>query len=495
MVQTLNIANDKTPKWFKCLKRPVKEFPGTSLSVLQGVLPAELSGTLYCNGPAKFERAGIRANHWFDGDGAVLAVRFGAGQAQGTYRYVKTQGYVEEEEAGQFLYGGYNSSPITGPREPSKCKIKNTANSSILVLQDRILALWEGGRPYALDPVSLQTIGLDSMGGLEPELPEQMPPHAAVLEGGKSYSAHPKRDPITGNIYNFGVSLGADCKLFIYESDRTGQIQNQSQTLLGDIPFIHDFALAGPYLVFCISPVFLRDPIAILQGEKSYSDCLQWESEQGTRILIFDRETLEVVADRHVDPWYQWHFANGFVNADGLIQLSLCKHKDFATNQHLTEVTADQPDTVAHAVFWELLIDPQTGALKGDEVLAERDCEYPQINPEQLGQPHDRTYFSIRGQCSDPSGFLNGLACFNHNTGQLKETKLPDHYYPTEPIYVANPTQADAGWVVSVIYDGEHHASEVWIFDRDRLDAEPVCRLGLPSFVPIQFHGVWHPQS
>src|SRR5258705_5036439 len=50
---------------------------------LEGELPAELTGTLYRTGPALFSSHGDRYQHWFDGDGAVSAVRFAGGRAEG----------------------------------------------------------------------------------------------------------------------------------------------------------------------------------------------------------------------------------------------------------------------------------------------------------------------------------------------------------------------------------------------------------------------------
>ena len=56
--------------WAKALARPAAEFPLTQLSVKSGKIPEGLRGTLYRNGPARLERGGMNAGHWFDGDGA-----------------------------------------------------------------------------------------------------------------------------------------------------------------------------------------------------------------------------------------------------------------------------------------------------------------------------------------------------------------------------------------------------------------------------------------
>ncbi|MFM7511084.1 MAG: carotenoid oxygenase family protein, partial [Bacteroidota bacterium] len=82
--------------------------------MLAGHLPTDLRGTLYRNGPARFERGGTRADHWFDGDGAVLRVHFDGEKAVATYRYVRSAGFVEEEAADRCLYRGYGSLPPGG---------------------------------------------------------------------------------------------------------------------------------------------------------------------------------------------------------------------------------------------------------------------------------------------------------------------------------------------------------------------------------------------
>jgi len=47
------------------------------------------------------------------------------------------------------------------------------------------------------------------------------------------------------------------------------------------------------------------------------------------------------------------------------------------------------------------------------------------------------------------------------------------------------------GWILTEVFDGDSCSSEVWIFDADHLDAEPICRLALPSVIPFGFHGTW----
>ena len=84
------ITKPSTQAWGKAIASPAAEFPLTSLAILSGKIPENLRGTLYRNGPARLERGGMRMEHWFDGDGAIIAVHFTDAEATALYRYVQT---------------------------------------------------------------------------------------------------------------------------------------------------------------------------------------------------------------------------------------------------------------------------------------------------------------------------------------------------------------------------------------------------------------------
>ena len=149
--------------------------------------------------------------------------------------------------------------------------IKNVANTSVLALPDRLLA-GEGGLPTASICKLWKLTETDDLGS---------------LESGSSYSAHCKRDPITGNIFNFGITHGASTKLNLYKSDPTGKIVQQATVALDGPPMLHDFVFAGKYLIFFVPPVRLK-VLPVLAGISSFSDSLEWKPELGTQILVVD---------------------------------------------------------------------------------------------------------------------------------------------------------------------------------------------------------------
>jgi carotenoid cleavage dioxygenase-like enzyme len=459
--------------WAGGVIEPAKEFSLTQLSIICGKIPAGLRGTLYRNGPARLERGAVRAGHWFDGDGAILAVNFTDTGASAVYRYVQTTGYQEESVAGKYLYGNYGMT-APGPvwnqwRKP----VKNAANTSVLALPDKLLALWEGGKPYALDLQTLETWGEDDLGGLTTGLP---------------YSAHCKQDPHTKEIFNFGISVGLNGKLNVYKSDSTGKIIQKAAFVIDGLPLLHDFVLAGQYLVFFIPPVRLN-MLPVLLGTSNYSDSMKWQPELGTQILVIDRDTLSLVSRGETEPWYQWHFANGYVDSSGAVIVDVARYEDFQTNQYLKEVATGKTQTPAKSSLSRVSFNPQTAKVNSIEQLLNRHCEFPSVPAPNVGQVSRYTYMSSFCEGTDISQeLLNAIARFDHKTGTLTEAYPGENSYPSEPIPVAD-------WVLTVVYDGNSHRSEVWVYDSDRLDQDPVCQLQLPSVIPHSFHGTWKPMK
>ncbi|RCJ20068.1 hypothetical protein A6S26_04900 [Nostoc sp. ATCC 43529] len=463
--------------WAGAIAEPGKEFPLTQLPIISGKIPDGLRGTLYRNGPARLERGDQRMGHWFDGDGAILAVNFTDAGATAVYRYVQTTGYKEEAAAGKLLYGNYGmTAPGVFWNQWLK-PVKNAANTSVIALPDKLLALWEAGFPYALDLQTLETKGEDDLGG---------------LNKGLAYSAHYKRDPRTGEIFNFGITPGLNARLHLYKSDATGKIIQKAAYSLDGIPIVHDFALAGQYLVFCIPPVRLNF-FPVLLGS-NYSDALEWQPQLGTQILVFDRQTLSLVSRSEAEPWFQWHFVNGYLDANGLLIVDIARYEDFQVNQYFKEVPTGESHTAAQSTLTRIHLQPQTGKVTTIERIVDRHCELATVPQQNVGQASRYTYFcSFRKGTEIGKEILNAIARFDYQTETLVEANLKENLYNSEPLPVQDAQNPDLTWVISTIYDGNSHSSEVWVFDGDRLDEEPVCKLALPSVIPHGFHGTWNP--
>ncbi|MDJ0600227.1 MAG: carotenoid oxygenase family protein [Crocosphaera sp.] len=462
--------------WSQAIAKPAQEFPLKPLPILSGEIPDGLKGTLYRNGPGRLERGNQKVGHWFDGDGGILAVHLTKEGGEATYRYVQTEGYKKEAEANGFLYPNYGMT-VPGPfwKTWGK-KVKNAANTSVLALHTKLLALWEGGNPYALDLYNLETKRLDNLSNLKEKQP---------------FSAHPKIDPKTGNIYNFGISLGAKVTLHLYKSNSTGKVIQKSDYPLEGLRLVHDFVLAGSYLIFFVPPIRIKIlPTAL--GLCSLTDAMEWKPELGTDILIFDRDSLSFVSRAKADAWFQWHYSNGYVNQQGNIIIEFVRYADFATNQNLKEVATGNIKTPAKGTLWEIEIDPKTAKVIREEQLLDRGSDFPIVPSHQTGQNWRYTYLSVHRDKADLSKEIFGaIARYDRQLNKITVADMGDNRYPSEPIFVPHRPNSQQGWVLTVVYDGNTHRSELRIYDSEGLDNSPICRLGLPNVIPIGFHGTW----
>ena len=465
--------------WQKAIAEPSKEFAATPLKVISGKIPDSIRGTLYRNGPGRLSRGTQQVGHWFDGDGAILGINFTSEGATATYRYVQTEGYLAETKADKYIFPNYGMTAAGAFWNNLIKPVKNSANTSVLALEDRLLALWEGGTPYSLDLDSLETLGQDNL--------------SQTLT--TPFSAHPKVDASTGEIFNFGVTPGAKNTLHLYRCDRTGKVIQQNSLALSGLPLIHDFALAGDYLVFLISPVRV-DVLPVILGQKSYCDAMQWQPELGTQIWICDRHNLELVARSETDPWYQWHFSNGCLDEAGNLVIEFVRYEDFATNQFLREVATGETNTLAKGRLWQIILDPKTAKVLDSYPLTARHCEFPLPNPQLVGKPWLYTYLATHRDEVMDSGkmaqeLLTAIARYDRQTGAISLSDMGTDVYPSEPIYVSEGNNLDLGWLLSVVYNGKENSSEVRIYQSDRLEENPICCLALPEVVPHGFHGTW----
>ena len=151
-----------------------------------GELPRELNGTLYRNGPnPQFDSPGA---HWFVGDGMLHAFHLENGRASYRNRWVRTPKWQAEHDAGRALFGGFGRKLPDTPADITNDG--GVANTNIIFHGGRLLALEEGHMPTEIEPGTLNRVGYcDYKGGIA-----------------GPFTAHPKIDPVTGEMVFFGYN-------------------------------------------------------------------------------------------------------------------------------------------------------------------------------------------------------------------------------------------------------------------------------------------------
>lgn len=132
-------------------------------------------------------------------------------------------------------------------------QVRSTANTNIVYWNGKLLALKEDSPPYAMDPATLETLGLWDFDGQLPAL---------------TFTAHPKFDPITREMVCFGYEAKGDGTpdVCYYVIGNDGKFVETVWLTCPVVAMIHDFAVTENYV--CASfqlAIYLDKPFKLLK--------------------------------------------------------------------------------------------------------------------------------------------------------------------------------------------------------------------------------------
>lgn len=444
---------------------------------IDGQVPAGLRGTLYRNGSGRNDLGGQWFPHWFDGDGMISAIHFDDRGIHYRNRYVATKNYRDETRAGHIVHRGFGKMRPGGVLANAFRQPGNVSNTSVVMQGGRLLSLWEGGPPFALDPVTLDTRGPETFGGKV-----------------KAFSAHPKVDPQTGELFNFGIDYGASTTLTPYRIDKGG-VTRLPRVKLPYPVMNHDFVATPHYLAFCLGPI-LVSPLKFLLGSSSFDGALAWDGARPTLILLIPRDGRGKPRFIETDAFFQFHFANGF-EEDGAVVLDLARYPDYLTiGQALRDYWKSQWPSRGMASLTRMRIELATGKVESRTYDSGTANEFPCINPAYAGQRQRYAYIACN-PADRAKGLQQQLAKVDLETGAVARHDFGPGGYPGEPLFTAgNPRGAeDDGVVVTLVFDAARQRTDIVGLDARDLAARPLFVAPLKHHVPYSLHGTFAPAN
>jgi all-trans-8'-apo-beta-carotenal 15,15'-oxygenase len=439
---------------------------------VDGNVPAWLRGTIYRNGSGRNDLGGQWFPHWFDGDGMIQAIRFDERGIHYRNRYVTTPNYRDETAAGRIIHRGFGKMRPGGILANAFRQPANVSNTSVVVEDGRLLSLWEGGPPYEIDPATLATRGIATFGGTL-----------------KAFSAHPKRDPTTGQLFNFGIDYGPKTTLTAYCLQRGVMTKLPPVTL--PYPLMnHDFVLTEHHLVFCLGPILLRS-LKMILGLESFDSALHWDGGKPTLILLIRRDGKSPPRFIEADPFFQFHFANGY-EQDGAIVLDLMRYPDFSViGRALRDYWRSAWPAAGMAALTRLTVDLATGKVGQRTFDTGTANEFPGINPARVGKPYRFAYLAANPD-SRAQGLQQQIARVDFETGAVAIHDFGPTGYPGEPVFIPGAGIAeDDGAVVTLVFDSASGRSSIVGLDARDLAAEPLFTARLAHHVPFSLHGTF----
>ena len=449
-----------------------------------GQIPLEIEGTLFLSCVGRNKIGGQQFGHWFDGDGMINAVTIKGGRAHFRNRYVRTPKFVNETAAQKILYRGVGTQIPGGFLKNMFRTPGNAANTNVILHGGKLLALWEGGKPWELDPGTLETVGEYNFDG--------------DLSATQPFSAHPRLDPRTGELYGFGVFGVPKPKLHFYKIGPDGKLVANTSQYVGDYSMCHDFAITDKHAVFVLCPAFMRNPLKFLFGFSSILEAIEFDNSEKTRVIVLDLDTAKIVRSYEIDSFFGFHLGNAHESGDEIFVDVLCV-EDMDVMGGLSDVFMDRGadfDFLADgAMLNRLTLNLATGEAAQEAHSESIAGEFPVWNGSRTGTENRYTWLGTIVENGTPYWF-NAYQKIDHQTGELKVHDFGPGRFTSEANFIpaTDGSRDDAGYLISIVYNDERRKSEVVLLDAQDMERE-IAVIPLDNRIPFGFHGNFYPQT
>ena len=428
---------------------------------VEGELPSDLQG-VYARNTENPLHDSLGNYHPFDGDGMLHSIFFDGGSVQYRNRFVRTDGFIAEMEAGRALWGGLLERPEKSEREGwgARTGLKDSSSTDVVVHRGRVAtSFYQCGDVYELDPVTLEQYGKADW------LREVTP--------GWGVSAHTKVDEATGELLFFNYSKQPPY-MHYGVVDGAGELAHYIPVELPGPRLPHDMGFTDNYAVLHDFP-FFWDPEALQHN----AHAVRFFTDLPTRFGVLPRRgNPEDVRWFEAKPTYALHVINTFEDGDDIVMDGYAQ-KD-PTHFSLVE-------TGCHAYRWRMNL--RTGAVK-EGPIEEAFSEFGMINPLYAGKPYRYSW----AVSSPPKFFaMNGLVRLDAKTGERQAFPLPEGVFLSESPMAPRQgaTAEDDGYVVTFVTDVNADESGCWIFDARDISPGPIAKVKLPGRICVGTHSYW----
>ncbi|XP_021280006.1 carotenoid 9,10(9',10')-cleavage dioxygenase 1 [Herrania umbratica] len=469
------------------------ETPPTKDLPVKGHLPECLNGEFVRVGPnPKFSP--VAAYHWFDGDGMIHGMRIKDGKATYVSRFVRTSRIKQEEYFGgaKFmkvgdLKGFFGLLMVNIQKLREKAKVLDlsygygTANTALIYHHGKLLALQEADKPYVLkvfEDGDLQTLGMLDY--------DQRLAH--------SFTAHPKVDPVTGEMFTFGYSHEPPYITYRVIS-KDGFMHDPVPITISEPIMMHDFAITENYAIFLDLPLHFRPKEMVKEKKMIYS----FDASKKARFGVLPRYAKDDLLIR----WFElpncfiFHNANAWEEEDEIVLIT-CRLE----NPDLDMVNGEVKEKLENFnnELYEMRFNMKTG-LASQKQLSVSAVDFPRVNESYTGRKQRYVY----GTTLDSIAKVTGIVKFDlHAEPEAGKAKievggnvqglfdLGPGRFGSEAIFVprepGTTSEEDEGYLIFFVHDENTGKSSVNVIDAKTMSADPVAVVELPHMVPYGFH-------
>ncbi|WP_126173137.1 carotenoid oxygenase family protein [Altericroceibacterium xinjiangense] len=452
---------------------------------VEGEIPAEIEGAFFRAVPDNAHAPMFEDDIALNADGMIARFNFEKGAVDYDIRYVETERYKAEKDARRALFGRYRN-PFTD--DPSVEGVDRTlANTTPVWHGGRLFMTKEDGRGYEINPHTLETVGKwDYYGALKSE----------------TFTAHPRVDPQTGELFFFGYEAGGLCSLDIAYgiADKDGNLTSEQWFKQPYCSTIHDFVITEKYAIFPIFPT-TADLDRLKSGGAHWAHQQDLESWVGIMPRYGKVEEMK---------WIKgpvgvsvFHEVNAYDDGD-LVHIDLCLSETNAFAFMREAGGIDKPQQEIQGALTRWTIDMS----KADPEIQERPLgppgDLPRLPDADQGRPYRAAwYLSMNPEAKGPpllggpvGANFNALVRIEPGNGRVEMMAVPPGAGISEPAHVPSSDSSHGGWLLSVVdipnSPAPHdYSSELWIVEADNPAKGPIAKVKTGIALRSQVHGAW----
>lgn|GEM_PF-6996548 len=465
----------------------IDEHPdGVGLECIRGQIPSKLSGHLIRCGPGTYRLGDLHYPYPGDGYGLLSQLVFdGSEPVVFRSRYIRSEAYTQEHKTLEERYRSLSTISDEVGEDIGVLDFKNTANGSVIFHGGMMLATWELGLPHAIDPLSLETLGVYDfdlvLQNMVSKLDRQLSPHLPMHH-------RTRQDPVDGSLHAFGVMQSVGTRLMRYHIDSNGEMAKPNWLELKSYPLVRDFALTPRWEIYPLSPTRV-DISNVLSGQIAPLDGLQQKSARPLEWLFIDREDNTRFLTINLEPRNISRIVNAW-------------QEDYDTVVIDALTMSRYPD----GVFWRAIMRGERPSFWPRPVLTRyrintstQEASWRFLSPAGFhgitmpsalhGKKHPSVWM-VATSPKDSAPYPSAIARWDNITESLS---LRDFYpnLPGEPMFVVDPSGDSPGWLIVPLFSIQRQKTELLVLDARSF--EEIAAIALPENLPPFGGQCWVP--
>ncbi len=468
---------------FSGILKPLR-FEGDILDCeVEGEVPSQLNGTFHRVHPDQQFPPKFDNEQFFNGDGLISLFRFRNGKVDFKQRYAQTDKFKLERAAGRALFGAYRN-PLTD-EESVQGRIRGTANTNVMVHAGKLLALKEDSPALVMDPLTLDTTGYTHWGGKCTS---------------PTFTAHPKIDPLTGNMIAFSYAskglFTRDCTYM--EISPKGELLRE---VWFEVPYycmMHDWGVTEDYACWHIVPSTGNwDRLKAGQSHFAFDTTLPVylavmpRKGDAKDIKFFKRPNM-----------FCSHVMNAFNDGTKIyFDTPAAKNNMFPFFPDIHGAPFDREAGKSYMTRWVVDYSSKGDEFESTTVLTDMMGEFPRIDDRYATQPHSYGWLPVmdtslpfNGPSARASGLrLNHLGYMDFKTGKQSKWFCGPDSLVQEPCFVPRTPNAPEGdgYLIALVDDIIRNYSELVMLEAQAVEQGPFARIKLPFRLRQGLHGNW----